>query len=116
MITEEFRGARASVLAEANVLQSVQKQGENMADQHVVISMYEPRTTAERVAEGFSESGDARDLTARLAYKFWELRGRPLGSPEVDWFAAEKALVSSPANDEKPKAQRKKSTRSHSAA
>jgi len=23
---------------------------------------------------------------AKLAYRFWEERGRPLGSPEVDWF------------------------------
>jgi len=29
---------------------------------------------------------------ARLAYEFWERRGRPLGSPEMDWYAAESAL------------------------
>jgi Protein of unknown function (DUF2934) len=29
---------------------------------------------------------------ARLAYELWERRGRPLGSPEVDWYAAERAL------------------------
>ena len=29
---------------------------------------------------------------ARLAYQFWERRGRPLGSPEMDWSAAESAL------------------------
>lgn len=38
--------------------------------------------------------GDARDVTTRLAYQLWEQRGRPFGSPEVDWFAAEKALAS----------------------
>jgi hypothetical protein len=27
-----------------------------------------------------------------LAYQFWERRGRPLGSPEIDWYAAESAL------------------------
>jgi Protein of unknown function (DUF2934) len=26
-----------------------------------------------------------------LAYQLWE-RGRPLGSPEIDWYAAESAL------------------------
>jgi len=25
---------------------------------------------------------------ARLAYELWERRGRPLGSPEIDWYAA----------------------------
>jgi len=29
---------------------------------------------------------------ARLAYELWERRGRTLGSPEVDWYAAESAL------------------------
>jgi len=29
---------------------------------------------------------------ARLAYEFWERRGRPHGSPEVDWCQAEKQL------------------------
>ena len=26
----------------------------------------------------------------RLAYQLWEERGRPLGSPDDDWFRAEK--------------------------
>jgi hypothetical protein len=30
--------------------------------------------------------------TARLAYELWERRGRPLGSPEIDWHAAESVL------------------------
>jgi Protein of unknown function (DUF2934) len=29
---------------------------------------------------------------AELAYELWERRGRPLGSPEIDWHAAESAL------------------------
>lgn len=37
---------------------------------------------------------DRRELVARQAYKLWEERGRPLGSPEVDWFAAERAVYS----------------------
>ena len=24
-----------------------------------------------------------------LAYQYWEQRGRPIGSPEVDWYRAE---------------------------
>jgi hypothetical protein len=29
---------------------------------------------------------------AELAYDLWERRGRPFGSPEVDWFEAERQL------------------------
>jgi len=29
---------------------------------------------------------------ARLAYSYWEARGRRLGSPEEDWFRAEEEL------------------------
>ena len=31
---------------------------------------------------------------AKLAYRFWEERGRPLGSPEVDWHQAEREVES----------------------
>ena len=37
---------------------------------------------------------DRHEFVAKLAYKLWEQRGRPLGSPEVDWFAAEQAVYS----------------------
>jgi len=29
----------------------------------------------------------------KLAYRFWEERGRPFGSPEVDWFKAEREFL-----------------------
>jgi len=38
---------------------------------------------------------DRHEFVAKLAYKLWEQRGRPLGSPDVDWFAAERAVYSS---------------------
>ncbi len=38
---------------------------------------------------------DRHEFVAKLAYKFWEERGHPLGSPEADWFAAERAVYSS---------------------
>ena len=38
---------------------------------------------------------DRHEFVAKLAYKLWEERGRPFGSPEVDWFAAEQAVHSS---------------------
>ena len=41
-----------------------------------------------------------REAIEHLAYQLWEERGRPIGSPEVDWFRAEQEphLVSSTAN------------------
>ena len=38
---------------------------------------------------------DRHEFVAKLAYQLWERRGRPCGSPEVDWFAAERAVYSS---------------------
>jgi hypothetical protein len=32
---------------------------------------------------------------ARLAYSLWEGRGRPDGSPEIDWLQAERELQTS---------------------
>ena len=38
-------------------------------------------------------AGYVDELTKKLAYEYWQRRGCPVGSPEVDWFAAEKALA-----------------------
>jgi hypothetical protein len=35
------------------------------------------------------------EFVEKLAYKLWVQRGRPLGSPDVDWFAAEQAVYAS---------------------
>jgi hypothetical protein len=35
------------------------------------------------------------EFVERLAYKLWERRGSPFGSPDVDWFAAERAVYAS---------------------
>jgi hypothetical protein len=35
------------------------------------------------------------EFVASLAYELWVQRGRPLGSPDVDWFAAERAVYAS---------------------
>ncbi len=37
---------------------------------------------------------DRREVVQRLAYQYWKERGLPLGSPEIDWFAAENDLRS----------------------
>ena len=41
---------------------------------------------------GRNESSLTREEIAALAYSLWEARGRPEGSPEEDWFNAERAL------------------------
>jgi hypothetical protein len=38
----------------------------------------------------FRRSG--HEEIARIAYRLWESRGRPSGSPEVVWFQAEEVL------------------------
>ena len=35
------------------------------------------------------------EFVARLAYKLWVQRERPLSSPDVDWFAAEQVVYAS---------------------
>ena len=35
----------------------------------------------------------ANDAVAALAYQLWEGRGRPIGSPDEDWFIAERELT-----------------------
>jgi hypothetical protein len=35
------------------------------------------------------------EFVTKLAYKLWVQRGSPLGSPDVDWFAAERAVYAS---------------------
>jgi hypothetical protein len=38
---------------------------------------------------------DRHEFIAKLAYKLWAQRGCPLGSPDVDWLAAEQAVYAS---------------------
>ena len=38
---------------------------------------------------------DRHEFVEKLAYKLWEDRRRPSGSPNVDWIAAEQAVYSS---------------------
>jgi Protein of unknown function (DUF2934) len=38
---------------------------------------------------------DRHEFVEKLAYELWAQRGRPFGSPDVDWFAAERAVYAS---------------------
>jgi hypothetical protein len=43
--------------------------------------------------EEVSQKADADfEIIARLAYSYWEARGCESGSPEEDWFRAEREL------------------------
>jgi hypothetical protein len=37
--------------------------------------------------------GSSHEVIELRAYQSWEARGRPFGSPEVDWFKAEQELA-----------------------
>jgi hypothetical protein len=39
-----------------------------------------------------NESSPTHEEITALAYSLWEVRGCPEGSPEEDWFNAERAL------------------------
>ena len=39
-----------------------------------------------------SQTTYSPEQVAELAYSLWENRGRPLGSPDEDWYCAEKQL------------------------
>jgi hypothetical protein len=41
-------------------------------------------------------NGHEHEDVAKLAYRFWEDRGRPMGSPEADWYRAEREVETPP--------------------
>jgi nitrite reductase/ring-hydroxylating ferredoxin subunit len=67
-------------------------------------SFLPPKTTTEGFNNGDEIQGpkpltdfygeDRHELVQKFAYERWEKRGRPLGSPELDWFPAERAARS----------------------
>jgi len=50
----------------------------------------EPASSVPTAAES---AAPAHEEIAQLAYRYWEARGRPLGSPEDDWFRAEQEVL-----------------------
>jgi hypothetical protein len=68
-----------------------------------VSMMRDPENRPEQPIVENQQPSSKREVTAELAYYLWEERGKPEGSPEVDWFAAEKALAAShPAKTDQP--------------
>jgi hypothetical protein len=60
---------------------------------HGRVTQFGSALTAER---GGAMDGHEHEDVAKLAYRFWEERGRPMGSPEVDWYRAEGEVESPP--------------------
>ena len=47
--------------------------------------------TAERIGDSCEASGNGSEVAA-VAYRLWQQRGCPEGSPEEDWFLAEREV------------------------
>jgi len=45
-------------------------------------------------------AGEEHEVTAVMAYRLWEKRGCPLGSPDVDWFEAKNQIAAALAKNE----------------
>lgn len=45
------------------------------------------------VPTGAESAAPALEEIARRAYQYWEARGRPIGSPDEDWFKAEQDVL-----------------------
>jgi hypothetical protein len=52
-----------------------------------------PQEATKRAIEPESIEVPLQEQVELLAYLFWEQRGCPEGSPDEDWFRAEKALI-----------------------
>jgi len=48
---------------------------------------------ADSVPTAAESAAPTHEEVAQLAYHYWEARGRPLGSPEEDWFRAEQDVL-----------------------
>ena len=62
--------------------------GADPPEEEVAADLSTPDIVAEPTVETLSE----HRLIARLAYRYWQERGCPEGSPELDWFRAEREI------------------------
>jgi hypothetical protein len=67
-------------------LRLVRREGEIMSSPAMGM---ESKESAESAIEGSVDSSQI----AALAYEYWQRRGCPIGSPELDWFQAEVDLL-----------------------
>ena len=66
-----------------------------MARQQKALAALEPLSQAlsEKALVAQPNQNSQHDI-ARVAYQLWQARGCPEGSPDQDWFEAERTLVS----------------------
>ena len=49
-------------------------------------------TRRQSVRATVQDAVDTNQIIAALAYEYWQRRGCPIGSPELDWFKAEEEV------------------------
>ena len=70
------------------------------AKEHRESPLFHSKRAQRNTAAAFSETSEdaagqpSQNDIAALAYHLWQARGRPEGSPEEDWFQAERELAS----------------------
>jgi hypothetical protein len=52
-----------------------------------------PAIETDKQEMSFSSAVSIQERIALLAYSYWEQRGRPGGSPEEDWYRAEREIL-----------------------
>jgi hypothetical protein len=89
-LLSQDRNHRSDSWSEAGITPARETGGTTMHDESRSFDRQQP---LELIPDFLYES--RHEFVERLAYKLWVQRGRPLGSPDVDWFAAEKAVYAS---------------------
>ena len=54
--------------------------------------LYMQGTQTARIPDEREQLASRHEQVAAIAYRLWEERGYPIGSPETDWYAAEQQL------------------------
>jgi hypothetical protein len=69
-------------------------ESKQLAEKHPALSLkkIEPEEIKETPESIFSEVS-VQEKISLLAYRYWEERGRPGGSPDEDWFRAERDVL-----------------------
>jgi len=75
-------------------LQQPKKQKEHEMEQQWKTTTVRDSGITTTALEEISEPENQQEVAA-LAYKFWQARGCPEGTPEEDWFRAEQEIATS---------------------
>jgi len=64
------------------------------SEKSTLVSAADADSSQNAQPENMNASVSFQEKIALLAYSYWEERGRQEGSPEEDWFRAEKKILS----------------------